>query len=339
MKQKNLILTIDYEVFLGAETGDIRSVLINPTYELMDILKINDSKMTVFWDILHYYSIVKWSEQFPVLIQEKHLVEQQIKDLVLQGHDVQMHLHPHWLDAKYADGEWVFDYSRFSLHKLSQRNDEMDINTIRGCVFLMKELMESVIRPYKPDYKVSAFRAGGYLIEPFEDLAEAFKAAGIKIDSSVCPGLSKLTTIYPYDFRKYHHKLEYSFDKSPVRCDKSGFFIEKPIYTVNLSLLYRIKHLLWKKRNNVTAPVYGGKGVVFPLKKKNAVQSLLSRFSSGKVQLTLDGADIMQYQYSLGQANEGAVMIMHPKMQNECSFTLLKDSIINGFVKFHSLKG
>ena len=98
---KDLILTIDYEVFLGDETGNLREVLIEPTYQLMEILRLNGSKMTVFWDIMHYDALCRLSKEYPRLKEEQLLIEQQIKDLVAEGHDVQMHIHPHWLDAKY----------------------------------------------------------------------------------------------------------------------------------------------------------------------------------------------------------------------------------------------
>ena len=334
---KNIVLTIDYEVFLGEDTGNLREVLIAPTYKLMEILRLNGSKMTVFWDIMHYDALCRWSKEYPQLKEEKLLIEQQIKDLVAEGHDVQMHLHPHWLDAKFNGERWIFDYSRFSLHKYNPDKDEKDVNTIYGCVLQMKHLMEEVICSVKPDYHVITYRAGGYLIEPFEDLADAFKAAGITKDSSVCPGLVKRTTIYPYDFKGYPNRLSYRFGKSPRHSESNGEFVECPVYTIRLGLLYRIKRIISRRNRVQNKEKLKGKGINFPMEKRNRIQSFIDHLFNNKIQLTLDGADAVQFNYSLKKAPQNAVMILHPKMQTEASFNLIKESIFNGNIKYNTL--
>ena len=52
---------------------------------------------------------------------------------------------------------------------------------------ISKKLMEDLIRKVNPDYKVTTFRAGGYLIEPLNKIKDALLKNEIKIDSSVCP--------------------------------------------------------------------------------------------------------------------------------------------------------
>ena len=44
-KVKKIILTIDYEVFLGKETGSVKDCMIEPTKRLASILEKNGSKM------------------------------------------------------------------------------------------------------------------------------------------------------------------------------------------------------------------------------------------------------------------------------------------------------
>lgn len=338
MKQKTFILTIDYEVFLGDSSGDLQSTLINPTYWLMKILKKNDSKMTVFWDVLHYYRICQLSSKHDELLIQKTLIENQIKDLVIDGHDIQLHLHPHWLDTNYDDGKWMPNYKRFSMHKLGNKKDKDDINTIYGCVYQMKNLMEDFIRPLKSYYHVTAFRAGGYLIEPFSALKEALKDFDIRIDSSVCPGSFSSVKDYSYDFRKYPKLLNYTFNKTPRKIDLNGLFIEYPIYTINLPLWFRFSKLIRRKFNNKNLTEFRGKGVNFETVKPNRYISLMTKvLFKGRIQLTPDGIDTQTFEFCIKKSPDNAVMILHPKMLGDEAFVIIDKYISSSKMKFISL--
>ncbi len=75
--------------------------------------------------------------------------------------------------------------------------------------------MQNLVRKVIQDYEVSSFRAGRYLIEPFEKLRDAFLENGISVDSSVCPGVHNDNDIFAYDFRNYPAVKKYNFDRSP----------------------------------------------------------------------------------------------------------------------------
>ena len=335
MKQKTFILTIDYEVFLGNSSGDIQSTLIDPTYRLMKILKKNNSKMTVFWDVLHYYRICQLSSSHAELLNQKKLIENQIKELVMDGHDIQLHLHPHWLDSVYQDGNWVSDYKRFSLHKLSTVKIGDDINTIYGCVSQMKTLMEDFIRPLKSDYQVTTFRAGGYLIEPFSMLRDVFAELGITIDSSVCPGAFTSVKEYNYNFRHYPALMHYTFNETPGKIDKNGLFTEYPIYTINLPLWFRLSKLIQRKFGSNIKTKFSGNGVNFETVKSNRYQGLITQiFYKGRIQLTPDGLDAPTFEFCVKRSPENAVMILHPKMLKEEVFVVLDQYINSGKMKF-----
>lgn len=203
--------------------------------------------MTVFWDVLHYYRVCQLSIKHAELLNHKTLIENQIKEMIMNGQYIQLHLHPHCFDTVYRDGSWIPDYKRFSLHKLSTVNDEDDINTITGCVSQMKMFLENLICPIKPDYRVTAFRAGGYLIEPFTMLRVVFAELGITIDSSVCSGAFSSVKDYSYDFRGYPKLLKYNFSENPLIVENNVFFTEYSIYTLKLPMWFRISKLIQRK--------------------------------------------------------------------------------------------
>jgi len=256
---KKILLTIDYEVYLGSNTGTVRECMIEPTKRLMDILSQNQSKMTVFWDILHFYKLLELENEFSELKEDRIAIQNQIIDLVKQGHDIQLHIHSHWLDSTYEDNNWKFIYDKFKLHTLSNIKDSTDINTILGCVTISKNLIEKIVHQVDSSYKVSSFRAGGYLIQPFEDLKYAFLKNDIFIDSSVCPDMINRNNIFSFNFKNYPKNQIYNFERDLSIIDPKGNFTEIPITTYRIPLLMKIYFTLMKryKYNNF---VVGRKG-------------------------------------------------------------------------------
>ena len=91
----NIVLTLDYELFLGEKSGTVENCMIKPMNQLMNLCQKYHSTMTIFWDVMHYQKIIENLGRYPELQEDKLLIEAQIQALVKEGHDVQLHLHPH----------------------------------------------------------------------------------------------------------------------------------------------------------------------------------------------------------------------------------------------------
>jgi hypothetical protein len=241
-----MILTIDYEIFFGESSGTVQNCMIKPMAELMKVLEQVQGKMTVFWDILHYWKLLQLENEFPELKKDRILIESQVREIIQRGHDVQLHLHPHWINSDWKGGTWEFDYSRYSLHQLSNEENPEDINTILGCVTIGKTLIETVAQSISPGYKVFAFRAGGWQISPFQILRKALEVNGILIDSSVCPGLLCCSEYINYDFRNCPDKEYYYFKDNINHISDSGF-LELPITSYKMTFFRKIYFFLIKK--------------------------------------------------------------------------------------------
>jgi hypothetical protein len=339
---KEIILTFDYELFLGEKTGTVKECMIEPTAKLVSFLKKNNSKMTVFWDILHYYRLLHYEKNFPELKDDRLLIEKQILDLAKSGHDIQLHLHPHWLDAQYENGRWIFQYDRFRLNKLTNEDKKDDINTIIGCISISKNLMENLIRSVNPDYKITAFRAGGYLIEPFSEISDALIANEIKIDSSVCSGLYYKYGIYSYDFRYYPLNQKYNFATTPKIIVDDGNFIEIPITTINLPLFRNIYYKFLRKIKYTSLEnERKGLGVkyIHHNKQKTKIKRLFSiLFVSQRGQFTTDNNFREKFNYMYKKAPEYATMIIHPKLLNCHTLSILDDYLSTKKIHFISIK-
>jgi hypothetical protein len=339
---KKIILTMDYELFLGEKTGTVKKCMIEPTAKLISCLKKNNSMMTVFWDILHYYRLIELGQYYSELQKDKLLIEEQILELVYNGHDIQLHLHPQWLDAKYEDGRWKFIYDRYKLHNLLCENNVDDINTILGCISISKNLIESLIRKVNPDYKVTTFRAGGYLIEPFNKLKDALLSNGIYIDSSISPGIYNNDGLYSYDYRDYPLVQRYNFSITPKSIVEDGNFIEIPITSIKYPLYRNIYFMLLAriKYSNLNAARPGtpaGKNI--NNSSINKIRKLLSIFYAPQmVQLTLDAKFREKFNYLINKAPEYSTMIMHPKLLNSHMLGVLNHYVKTQKAQFISIK-
>ena len=116
MTRKKIILSFDYELFFGYKSGTVRKSLIEPTNLLLDGMDKYGFKGNFFvdWQMLKYLKLQSTERT----ISDYNLIVSQLKDIVRRGHRIELHIHPHWVNAKYNnDGTWDFsDYSHYSLN-------------------------------------------------------------------------------------------------------------------------------------------------------------------------------------------------------------------------------
>ncbi|MBR5375546.1 MAG: hypothetical protein IK131_12875 [Paludibacteraceae bacterium] len=196
---KEIILTLDYELF-GNGKGDVFHQIVEPTDHILKIAKRHNAHLTIFFEVVEYWRIKEeWErgnkmgyDQDPISAMEKQILE-----AVREGHDVQLHLHPQWVDAQWTDKGWVVDDTS---HKLSQYNREGEYSMV-GLLRKGKETLEQLITPVKPYYHCTALRAGSYNAYPSEEIVKAMRKVGLKLDSSLYPGGFTQGYQAEYDYR------------------------------------------------------------------------------------------------------------------------------------------
>ena len=179
--KQQVILSFDYELFFGDRSGTVQKTLIEPTNIILDAMDSVGFKGNFFvdWQMLKYLK-EEGTERTNI---DYDLIEKQLLDIVRRGHRIELHIHPHWVDAKYnGDGTWDFsDFTHYSLNSF----------TIDEIVVIFREgynLLTSIARKVDPSYTLCAFRAGGWAVQPFDKVKHGLDAVGIKLDSSVMPG-------------------------------------------------------------------------------------------------------------------------------------------------------
>jgi hypothetical protein len=304
--KKSVILTFDYEVFLGRETGTIRNCVLNPTNAILRILKENNATAIFFVDAT-WLKFLK--EEFS---SDFHLVAEQLRDIVESGSSVELHLHPQWIDAYKTGNQIVFSsYKHYKLHTLSQ---EEIFDLFANSVNLLQSITSK---------KIYCFRAGGWCIEPFNKIEDAFKACGIKYDFSVVPGLLLSEgKDYDFDYSRAPQLPFYSFYKDIQRPDRKGMFTEFPLTTYSTNPFYRIvnKVLLKIKNDQIFGDGIGNKG-------KSVSRKFFRLFNFSKEKLSLDNTSSILFKYLLSthlRKRHLIVAVSHPKLASKETLQNLK---------------
>lgn len=328
---KKVIISFDYELFFGDDPGTVQGSLVGPTNQILEALRYAQGKATFFVDYLMLKYMLAENETTKA---EAELIIEQLKDIVRQGSRIELHLHPHWVDAKYHTGKWDFsDFSHYCLNSFPQ--EEITRMFVEGTSFL-----ESIARDVEPGYKIVAFRAGGWAILPFSKMKEGFTNAGIMVDSSVMQGVVIESNGLRLDFSDSPLKGVYRFTDDVLKEENNGAFVESQICSYRSNLFTYFYGSIWHHlHSGVTKVMTDGShyrssknqlGTNRKVVKRSRWEQMHSQQAFG---LTALPPCILRYHIRWSR-QPVVVLISHPK---DLSLLLL-ESIrgLKGHVKFES---
>jgi hypothetical protein len=311
--KKKIILTFDYEMYLGRDSGTIENCIINPTNKIIKILKNNNFHGLFFVDAT-FLTILK-RDYYSGYVK----VKRQILEILKSGSDVGLHIHPHWMDSYVKDvGRWSFSsYQKFRIH-------DVDNESASKLITDSFNILNSLCQGYSKEYKIDAFRAGGWCVQPFEYIKDDLQKIGIKYDFSVLPNQKKYNSNgHKYDYREYpKEKLFWRFDNDVIVENKSGYFIEIPMTMVSINLFDILKLKMAIKKFKV---VGDGKGInsdkIDFINRIKKIRPFVARpLSSDFSILSIYKKNIMNIPY---KDNGFIVYVAHPKNFTEESYKCL----------------
>lgn len=176
-------ISFDYELFMGENRLPEQDVLFTPGEKLGKALKELGVSATFFADVCCPAAYRRFGKTTVADEFGRKLVE-----LSTMGHDIQLHIHPHWEKATQVGQKVEFPREAYRIHHWAELKP--DYSEVQNLIRNGREYLEEMISPVVPDYKCVAFRAGGYCLQPEKQFADVLFREGIRIDSSVCRGLS-----------------------------------------------------------------------------------------------------------------------------------------------------
>jgi len=295
--QPNIILTFDYEVFLGQDTGTINNCVIKPTNRILEILKQNNAKAIFFVDATWLLFL---KENYPFDFQ---LVTRQIKEIIGTGSSVELHLHPQWLNAIKLNDKIVFtSFENYALHSLTT---EEILVLFDKSIKLLEEITLQKIR---------CFRAGGFCIEPFDKVQCAFEESRIKYDFTVVPGTYlRSGDGYDFDFSNAPSLCFYNFQSNVNIPDPNGQFVEIPVSVYKNNPFFRLlnKIILISENDKIF-----GDGKSIQESSSNFFRTLFRRLRFSYSLLTIDKMNCLIFRMIVSKYFKNCrllVIISHPK--------------------------
>lgn len=230
----SIIITNDYEI-MGDGRGDVDKILIQPTEEILALCNKYRVPHTMFVDVLEYLKFVEAEEKgwLSPTYKAGLKVRTQLRNAVADGHDVQLHIHPQWLDAEpVQDDYWRVNFKYWRLSNVPSLGAIDNPVSLRGLIALGKQTLETLIQSVKPNYTCLAFRAGAYCIQPEEDVLALLREQSFLIDSSVSVGQALKQEHTRFDFRNAPKNLPYwRISHSVTEVAENGRLLEIPIFT------------------------------------------------------------------------------------------------------------
>lgn len=321
----NLFITYDYELFFGQPTGTVENCIIKPTQAIMNIAKKHQVQMVFFVDVGYLKQLEVYRRQFSQVQEEYQKITQQIKDLVAQGHDCQLHIHPHWEDVTHDGIQWQMNVNRY---KLVDFEEEKIIEIVSE----YKQILESLTQ--KP---VVAYRAGGWCLQPFSKIKKAFLKAGLLYDSTVFPGGKNTKGNYFYDFTSVPNKDAWRFSDDLCVENPNGEFLEFPISNWTYSALFFWRLFVWGRLDPKNhKPMGDGYPMPSPGMKKQMLTKGMTLSASVDGYFVTKLNQVVQKNQKKGWKQ--TVIIGHPKAATHFALKQLDQFIENQLRKGNSFK-
>lgn len=193
MQRIKLMLSFDHELSLGgAKSYDTN--LFEPTSQLLRLADQLDVPLVFFTDI---WSAIRFREWDQSGFYDPYRT--QIEDTIRRGHDVQLHIHSHWVDSTH-DGE---SFSPSKRYRLADFVDEPAPNNIPGIIRRGFEELTKICRTADENYECIAYRGGGFNLEPETDtILTSLLNLGVVIDSTIAKGMQYHSPVNSVDYRQ-----------------------------------------------------------------------------------------------------------------------------------------
>ena len=283
-------------------------------------------KTNIFVDAAYLLQTLKYKDKYPELQNDYEIVTNNIKWLANEGHAIHLHLHPQWCYSLFDGEKWILDHDHYKLN-------DMPLEEQKKLIKDGVELLNSFVNK-----KVTAYRAGGYSIENFNELYDTFLSLGITVDTSVLRGAFCKSKFQNYDYRLCPPKSSYMISGNLNVEDLSGGIKEYPISTKKTLYLNHFlkKHILPKEiiKGKASQNRWGdGVSISQPTSTIGKLWGLVKKlFSVINMRACIDECYNFDsvYNYSKRTINgEDFVIIGHPKLISPCSIAILEQFIIN----------
>jgi hypothetical protein len=291
-----LILSQDYELFFH-RSGTVEKCLFEPCDALLRSARKAGYRITFYVDAGMLCRMQDLAPREQRVAREFDLVRRHVEALAQAGHDIGLHVHPHWEETVRSGGGWRFEGTRYQLGQFT--NDQAAEIVSRYATTLAEACG---VAP-------TSYRAGGFCIEPFDGISSALLDAGIDVDSSVVPGAHLKNVEKGFDFRRVPSTDWWRFQNSPVVAQQDGKFLEIPVTPLHLPAWYYWRRIMARLS---PAAQHFGDGSAKPVGRKEILRRLAG--ISRVAEASIDAAKVRELGRAIAGSGHRIWHVMgHPK--------------------------
>ena len=308
-----LVLSQDYELFFGA-SGSVEKCMLEPAAMLADWANKRGCLITFYIDAGMLCAMERFAESDASLQNDLSLVKAQIESLANDGHEIGLHIHPHWEDTRRENGAWNFSKTRY---KLADFGDDEIADIVARYTVVLNELCDGA---------VSSYRAGGFCVEPFGRWKQHLLNVGVATDSSVVPGLEIDDAEKGVTFPASLNQPWWFFDESPAIPSETGDFLEISITPQVLPLFHYWGRAL-ERLLGIRPPSVSGDGSSKAIGRKEILRRLTGHGRTSELSSDAAKARRLLSGSVPGQSRNIWHVMGHPKLLGKASLDSLEKFI------------
>lgn len=176
----HLAFVDDWELS-GNGSGDVEALQFRPLRELVGIYNAHGIRGSFNAEVMQQLAFRTQQDEHPELRALADEWDETVRETFRQGHDIQLHIHPQWRGAQYANGEWRLTADWSILNYDPEEAYQM--------LSAGKEYLERLLCAVDPAYRCVSFRSGSWCIAPSPHMLELLVKLGIIFDMSIVGGV------------------------------------------------------------------------------------------------------------------------------------------------------
>jgi len=211
----------------GNGGGDPRRIQFRPMRELVRVFNRHGVRGSFNAEVMQQLTFRKFEAEHAELKELADEWDSAVLETYRQGHDVQLHVHPQWRDARYEDGRWRLTSDWNILNHEPEKAFEM--------LKAGRDYLENLLRAVNPDYRCVSFRSGAWCIAPSKQILSQLAELGVTVDISIVGGVRYDTrnvrldyTVCEESFLPYYPNMEdarkVSDKPEPIICVPTNHF-------------------------------------------------------------------------------------------------------------------
>lgn len=194
MAKKIVILIEDDWEVMGKGLGNVAHLQYLPSLALLNIAKELNIRLTFMVDVLQQLTFIQNERNDRNIKIQRMIWEENVLMMKDLGHDVQLHLHPQWYNAKYDNGYFYVSKN----WNIANYNNEDRKKFIKNTIIYLRNLVRTVDK----NYNINSFKAGSWGLQPSFELLNDLQDNGIRIVLGIVDGMKFKSNEFNLDYTK-----------------------------------------------------------------------------------------------------------------------------------------